>query len=173
MTSDEVIYCIEYIVNYISPRFVFYPYDLDDIKQHARMLALEAIAGFDPQSKKSTGTPEERLRAFLFHHIKMRLINLQRDKRGNKEEKKNLTQAGSIYGLDESNETYISFENDIDQYDISVMKAKILEELDVDLRHTYHKVLANLSVPKNDRDHLMKRIKEILGVKEEEYAEEV
>lgn len=167
------------MVDYLSPGFVFYPFDLDDIKQHARYEALRALKGFNPlksnkQAKPGTTSLEEKLRAFLFRHVKNRLINLQRDKRGNIEQKKNLNRAGSIYNMDESHEAQISFEEDVDKYDVADMKAKILENLDGDLRHVYHKVLANLSVPKIDRDRLFKRIKQILGVEEEiEDAEEL
>lgn len=70
-TEREVLEAIERAVGALSPSFVFGAYGLDDIKQQARLFALEALPRYDPQRP---------LFNFLCKHVRNRLINLKRDK---------------------------------------------------------------------------------------------
>ena len=72
LLDNNVMEIIESIINMIAPSFIFSYYDVDDIKQEARIFALEALKRFDPEKGE--------LRTFLLTHIKNRLINLRRDK---------------------------------------------------------------------------------------------
>jgi len=71
LLDNNVMEIIESIINMIAPSFTFSYYDVDDIKQEARIFALEALKRFDPEKGE--------LRTFLLTHIKNRLINLRRD----------------------------------------------------------------------------------------------
>lgn len=71
LSEDEVLRVIDDIVDIIAPSFVFGYYDLDDIKQEARIEGLKALADYN-------GSHD--LKNFLFVHIKFRLLNLKRNK---------------------------------------------------------------------------------------------
>lgn len=72
MTEAEVLATIEQAVDVLAPSFVAPGHDLDDVKQHGRVAALEAL---------STGRydPLRPLGSFLFVAIKRRLLNLRRE----------------------------------------------------------------------------------------------
>jgi DNA-directed RNA polymerase specialized sigma24 family protein len=166
LSETQILACINYVVDYLSPGFVFRPFDLDDVKQEGRAAALKAMPGFDQNFKKS-GTIEEKLRAYLFTHVKRRLINFKRDEHGNKEEKYMLKNyASSIYGLDDSHESQILIEEDEGAIDRKIMQEKILLNLEPEYRHDYHKMLAGTTIPKIQREKLLKRLREILGATE-------
>lgn len=63
---------IEHVVLMLCDTFPFGYFDLDDIKQEARLFALKALPRYDH---------ERNLRNFLFIHVRNRLLNLQRDKK--------------------------------------------------------------------------------------------
>lgn len=162
------------MVDYLSPGFVFRPFELEDVKQEGRAAALKALAGFDPNFKKS-GTLEEKLRAYLFGHIKKRLINFKRDQHGDKKEKYALRNyISSIYGLEDSHESQILIEDNDDTLDIKLMKEKILLELEPEYRQDFHRMMSGITIPKLQREKLLERMKQIMGVSnaEEIHTEE-
>lgn len=166
LSEARILACIDYVVDYLSPGFVFRPFDLEDVKQEGRAAALKAMPGFDPHFKKS-GTLEEKLRAYLFTHIKRRLINFKRDEHSNKPEKyllRNYT--SSIYGLEDSHESQILIEEDHNAIDVKIMRDKILGELEPEFRHDYHKMMSGITIPKLQREKLMTRLREILNAPE-------
>lgn len=69
-TEGEVLEAIEKAVKILAPSFVFGYHDLDDIKQHARMLGLLSLKKYDPSRP---------LENFVYRHIRNRLINFKRD----------------------------------------------------------------------------------------------
>lgn len=71
MTELSVLSDIEDVVKVIAPQFRFGYYTLDDIKQTARLFAIQGLENYDCQRP---------LKNFLYCHIKNRLINLRRDK---------------------------------------------------------------------------------------------
>lgn len=71
MTENQVMAAIEKIVNILAPNFKFGYYDVEDIKQEARIFGMNVMKHYDE------GRPLEN---FLYKHIKNRLINLKRDK---------------------------------------------------------------------------------------------
>jgi hypothetical protein len=72
-TQQSVLEAIERSVAILAPSFVFGPYDLDDVRQQARLYALEVLE----TDKYDASRP---LANFLYTHIRNRLINLKRDK---------------------------------------------------------------------------------------------
>lgn len=70
-SEKEVLAAIEKAVNILAPSFVFGPYGVDDIKQEARLFALQCLKKYDESRP---------LENFIYSHVKNRLINLKRDK---------------------------------------------------------------------------------------------
>jgi len=69
-TEDEVLAIIEKVVNRLAYKFKFGYHDIDDIKQEARLLALEGLQNYD------NNRPLEN---FLWTHVRNRLCNYKRD----------------------------------------------------------------------------------------------
>lgn len=162
LSEEEVLECIDYVVDYLAPGFVFRPFDLDDVKQEGRQAALKSLKGFDPNFKK-TGSLQEKLKSYIFTHVKRRLINFKRDEHGQKEDKYNLRNyASSIYGLEDSHESQILVEQNENYIDAKMVTDKILLELEVEYRHDFHKMMSGVTIPKLQREKLFARIKEII-----------
>ena len=47
MTYDQVMKQIEVVVNRISPKYTFNTYDVDDIKQEAFIICMDALQRYD------------------------------------------------------------------------------------------------------------------------------
>ena len=80
MTETEVVEAIQNVSAALT-KFKFGPYDDDDIKQQAALLALQVLENgrYDPRPGPD-GKPTRPLANFLFAHIRNRLINFKRDK---------------------------------------------------------------------------------------------
>ncbi len=76
-TEEQVLAAIERVVNMLAPSFAFGYYDVDDIKQYARLDALLSLKKYKPFNKNGKEQPLEN---FLYIRIKRRLLNLHRDK---------------------------------------------------------------------------------------------
>jgi DNA-directed RNA polymerase specialized sigma24 family protein len=61
----------EKVVGILAPSFAFGYFEVQDIKQQARIFAIEAMERYDPSRP---------LDNFLYAHVKNRLINFRRDK---------------------------------------------------------------------------------------------
>ena len=72
MTEEQVLEAIEIVVNRVAPTFKFGYYGIDDIKQEARILALDCLDRYRPSMNKP-------LTNFLYSHVRNRLINFRRD----------------------------------------------------------------------------------------------
>src|SRR5947208_703774 len=70
-TEAQVVEAIEKAVGMLAPSFAFGIYDVEDIRQEARIFAIEALPRYDGVRP---------LENFLYSHVKNRLINLRRDK---------------------------------------------------------------------------------------------
>ena len=70
MSEDEVMEIIEKIAKRLAGRFVFGYNDIEDIKQQARLIALEGLETYDQNRP---------LENFLWIHVKNRLCNYKRN----------------------------------------------------------------------------------------------
>ena len=70
MTEQEVIDQIEKVCNRIAPRYTFYGYTLDDIKQESFIICMEALSRYDENRP---------LENFLSVNLSNRLKNFVRD----------------------------------------------------------------------------------------------
>ena len=70
MTENEVVEQIEKVCNRIAPRYTFYGYTLDDIKQESFIICMEALSRYDNKRP---------LENFLAVNLSNRLKNFVRD----------------------------------------------------------------------------------------------
>ena len=73
MTEKEVLDIINSVANGLAPRYKFGYFDIEDIKQEAKIEALSALERFNPDLGVT-------LKTFLWTHVKNRLHNLKRNK---------------------------------------------------------------------------------------------
>ena len=74
MSEEEVLQVINNVANRLAGRFKFGYHDLDDMRQQARLFALEGIDRYDEKKWKKP------LENFLWTHVRNRLFNYKRDK---------------------------------------------------------------------------------------------
>ena len=129
MTEQEVVDTITLVVDRISPRYTFHGYQLDDIKQEAFILCMDALPRYDES---------RRLENFLSVHLSNRLKNFVRDNHfmTKEEPKAKVIMPGQL-----SNEDYI-----LDS------KEEYVESLDYqDMRH-----IIDIKLPANYRADYIK-----------------
>lgn len=167
LSEAELVKAIDYVVDSLAGGFVFGYFTIEDIRQEARCFALEGLRRFDPTYKQA-GTLEEKLRSFLFSHVQKRLMNLKRDKQGRNPKKHRLVYALPIDDINDVDEPNMRRDDDLhDVADLNGFKAKILQELAIEYRADYHKLLAGVSIPKTTREKLLAEIKRIIGATDE------
>lgn len=72
MTESEVLTSIDRIANGLAYKYKFGYYSIEDMKQEARIEAMDALERYDPSKGK--------LETFLWTHVNNRLYNLKRNK---------------------------------------------------------------------------------------------
>ena len=77
MTEKEVMREITSVINKIAHKYTFYGYEIDDIKQEAFIMCVDAMERYDPSRP---------LENFLSVHLSNRLKNFVRDNHFSKDE---------------------------------------------------------------------------------------
>jgi DNA-directed RNA polymerase specialized sigma24 family protein len=185
-TEAEVLAAIEKAVNILAPSFVFGYYDVEDIKQHGRMKALELLE----EDKYDPSLPLEN---FLYTHIRNRFINLRRDKLRRNDPPCRLCHSGSPCGDDGDhcpkyaswltrNQAKANIMRPLDlnhisderenrtrtrataaqEVEIDELVQRIREELPVELQATFLMMRDGVSIPKAKRVQVENAVKEIL-----------
>lgn len=154
MTEQDVMDTIELVVNRMAPRYKFYGFEVDDIKQESFLLCMDALTRYQE------GRPLEN---FLASHLSKRLKNLIRDNHFNKnddEEKKKIKMPGQL-----SNECDMHYYETfmLDQLDVSEITTLVDEKLPYEYRTNYLKMINNVHVPKKEQIELIEVIKEIVS----------
>jgi RNA polymerase sigma factor (sigma-70 family) len=152
MKKEEVINQIMTIVNRIAPKYSFNGYSVEDIKQEAFIICMDALERYDPNRP---------LENFLSVHLSNRLKNFIRDNyftKNDDESKKKLLNAQSIISHDIS----IDCNNFFDKIDISDIKQLIDKELPMSYRADYLKIISNVYVPKKRREEVISLLKQIV-----------
>lgn len=153
MTKEEVLEKINLVVGRIAPRYTFNGYEIDDIKQEAFIICMEALKRYDCKRP---------LENFLSVNLSNRLKNFIRDNyftKNETEKQKVLNPAqlafeDSIPGEDSQDEESI-----IDAQDIAVI---IDQNLPVDCRSDYLKMISDVYVPKKRKEEVVQTIQLIL-----------
>ena len=153
MTKEQVMQQIKIVVDRIAPRYTFNGYDVDDIKQEAFIICMDALDRYDPNRP---------LENFLSVHLSNRLKNFVRDNFYTKDEegKKKVMSPKSL-----SYEDYVpdkSRDHD-DTLDAQGMQNIIDKHLPPDCRADYLKLISDVYVPKKRREEIIQIIKDILA----------
>ncbi len=152
MTEQQVIDQINIVVNRISARYTFHGYELEDIKQEAFIICMDALDRYDQKRP---------LENFLAVHLSNRLKNFVRDNfyiKGEEDKKKILKPSSLSY------EDFIPaehHEND-NKIDAKSLQESIDSKLPSEYRSDYLKIINDVYVPKKRREEIIALIKELL-----------
>lgn len=151
MTHDQVMKQIEVVVNRIAPKYTFGTYGVDDIKQEAFIICMDALERYDQKRP---------LENFLSVHLSNRLKNFIRDNYYTKdeEEKKRVMRPKYLSGEDT-----LQCETSSDDYaDAKAIKNIVDKHLPPQHRADYLKIINEVYVPKKRREEILAIIKEIV-----------
>ncbi len=152
MTEQEVVDQINIVVNRISARYTFHGYEVDDIKQEAFIICMDALDRYDQKRP---------LENFLSVHLSNRLKNFVRDNfyiKG-EEEKKKILKPTSL-----PNDEFVKNDNypNDDMIDAKTLQNIIDTKLSSEYRADYLKIINDVYVPKKRREEIIAIIKELL-----------
>lgn len=152
MSEQDVISQIKVVVDRIAPKYTFYGYQADDIKQEAFIICMEALPRYDETRP---------LENFLSVHLSNRLKNFVRDNHfiKDEEEKAKVVMPGQL-----ANEEYILDSKDeyIESIDYKEMTRSLNIKLPANYRSDYIKIINNVYVPKKRKEEVLFIIKTIL-----------
>jgi RNA polymerase sigma factor (sigma-70 family) len=157
MTEQQVLDVITAVVNRIAPKYTFQGYEIEDIKQEAFLICMDALDRYDQKRP---------LENFLSVHLSNRLKNFIRDNYYVKdvdESKKKILKASSI-----SDTNIAELVNKSDPIELDEIKKIIDIHLDPSYRADYLKIINGIYVNKKRRELIMQEIVKIL--KEVDYA---
>ena len=161
MKEDEVVDLIIIICNRIAPKYTFYGYTVDDMKQEAFIICMQALEKYDP---------EYPLENFLSFILPGRLINVIRNNhfiKDSKEEKKKVAMPGQLSNEESTHYYESSMLEDMEVYELF----KIVDDkISYEHRDSYLKILNGVSVDKKSKEEVMQAIQDI--AKEAGYYED-
>ena len=155
MTEDQVMTSIEKVIKRISPKYTFYGYTLDDIKQESFLICMDALNRYDEKRP---------LENFLSVNLSNRLKNFVRDNHflAEEEEKAKIAQPGQLendHSIVDHEEKFSIPEYSIDYTDIIDL---LNTEIPASIRMDYLKIVHEVPLPKNRRQEVMDYINYIL-----------
>ena len=159
-TYDEVMDTMKRVIDRIAPKYVFYGYPINDIKQESYIICIEALERYDENRP---------LENFLSVNLSNRLKNFIRDnffivsgEDIKNEAKIKVLQPAQLdyeYNLVDNSEKYSIDDEKIDASELSNL---IDRELPSALRMDYLKLINNIYISKFSKDQIMETIDEIL-----------
>ena len=155
MTEEEVMRIIMLVINRTAPKYTFYGYSVDDIKQESFIICMDAL------NRYQEGRPLEN---FLAVHLSNRLKNFVRDNHFIKteEEKAKVQMPGQL----SNDNTVVSPQSlqakHMDHVDFKEMTKIIDIKLPAQYRSDYLKIINDIYVPKKQREEVLFIIYEIL-----------
>ena len=152
MTEQQVVDQINVVVNRMSALYTFHGYDIEDIKQEAFIICMDALDRYDQKRP---------LENFLAVHLSNRLKNFVRDNfyvKG-EDDKKRVLKPSSL-----SNEDLILTEEPVydNNIDAKNMQLIIDRKLPPEYRADYLKIINDVYVPKKRREEIIAIIMELL-----------
>ena len=152
MTREQVIDQINVVVNRIAPKYTFYGYEKDDLRQEAFIICMEALPRYDATRP---------LENFLSVHLSNRLKNFVRDNHFTKDEeqKAKVVMPGQL-----TNEEYLldTHEEYIEDLDCRQMSKVLDIKLPAEYRADYLKIINDVYVPKKRKEEVLFIIQYIL-----------
>jgi DNA-directed RNA polymerase specialized sigma subunit len=156
MNAEQVIRQINKVVNRIAPKYVFYGYEVDDLKQESFIICMEALPRYD------SARPLEN---FLSVHLSNRLKNFVRDNHfvnaedSDKVKVMKPAQLDHEHGLVDGQQRFAIRDEQIDYRDM----IKIIDrKLPAQYRMDYLKMQNDVYVSKQRREEITIVIYEIL-----------
>lgn len=156
MTELEVVSKITLVVDRIAPKYAFYGYSVDDIKQEAFIICIEALNRYDPSRP---------LENFLSVNLSNRMKTFVRDNyftSSTNEDRKKLAQPAQLDfedSLIDQKEKYSISYDDLDRKEIY----KVIDaNLPASMRLDYLKMLNDVYVCKQRRAEIIETISEVL-----------
>lgn len=155
MTEQEVVDQIEKVCNRIAPRYTFYGYTLDDIKQEAFIICMEALNRYD------NSRPLEN---FLSVNLSNRLKNFVRDNHYIQSDDLDRVRVLKPAQLDHENAVVDNKDNNIsyDSIEYKNMADIIDVKIPASLRLDYLRMINDVYITKQRREELVEIIQEIL-----------
>lgn len=151
MTEKEVMDKIQIVIERISRKYVFRGHDLDDIKQQAFIICMEALDRYDETRP---------LENFLSHNLSNRLKNFVRDNYYTKKDAEKKKKLMRPVELTPDNPEF-SYTANEDFVDFSLL-AKIIDvELPAKYRVNYIKLVNGVHLPKSEKNELINVIRGI------------
>jgi len=164
MTEQQVIDQIEKVCNRIAPKYTFYGYTADDLKQESFIICMEALHRYDESRP---------LENFLSVNLSNRLKNFVRDNHfyaGDNEERIKLMQPAQLEyenNIVDVNNPYTTSYEDIELRDMAKL---INEHMPAHIRMDYLKMINDVYITKQKKEDIIGIILEIL--REYGYEEE-
>jgi RNA polymerase sigma factor (sigma-70 family) len=154
MSMEEVTKQIHVVINRIAPKYTFSGYDIDDIKQEAFIICMDALERYDNKRP---------LENFLSVHLSNRLKNFIRDNFYTKDEedKKRVLKPKSLSSEDYIPSSYHSCDPN-DKIDAKNIQVILDQYLPSSYRADYLKLINDVYVPKKRREELISIIKELV-----------
>lgn len=156
MDRESVMTCINNVIDRISPRYVFYGYPIQDIKQEAFMICMEALRRYD------CSRPLEN---FLAVHLSNRLKNFIRDNHFlSKEDEKRVKvmQPAQLQNEDTIVDEKEKYSINYDRIDYSEMQKIVDSRLPASYRLDYLKLVNDVYISKTRREEITQLIEDIL-----------
>jgi len=177
MTESEVVDTINKVIDRVAHKFTFSHYDIEDIKQEAFMIAMDALPRYDEVRP---------LENFLAVHVSNRLKNFKRDHYYRQESierhlnregeykpsierrikdhisKKHLMEPINLEYVKDEGEKNMSVEHDfIEEMEIKELISLVDEHLPANMRSDYLKILHDVYVPKQRREEIYETLRTI------------
>tara|TARA_Y100000114_G_scaffold42995_1_gene38363 strand:+ start:1716 stop:2234 length:519 start_codon:yes stop_codon:yes gene_type:complete len=156
MTEEQVINTITTVCDRISPKYTFYGYTVDDIKQESFIICIEALNRYEE------GRPLEN---FLSVNLSNRLKTFMRDNYftgSSNENRKKVFQPAQLDYEDHIVDDKGLFSNSYDGLDMKEMIKAVDKHIPASLRMDYLKIINDIYVAKQRRQEIIDTIKEIL-----------
>lgn len=151
MTEIEVIAIMQKVVSKIAPRYVTRGYSLEDMKQEAIIMCMEAMPRFDG---------ERPLENFLSVHVSNRMKNFLRDNVKVKDEEK--YKVVNPAQLTQDIEVLYDEDDFYERLDYKDMASIVDENMPAAMRMDYLKMVNDFYVPKQRREEITYFIKDLL-----------
>ena len=152
MTKEQVVAQINIVVNRIAPKYTFYGYQRDDLKQEAFIICMEALPRYDENRP---------LENFLSVHLSNRLKNFVRDNhfQADEDEKAKVVMRGQL-----ANEEYLldKREEYVENIDYKEMSKVLDLKLPANHRSDYLKIINDVYVPKKKKEEVLFIVQTIL-----------
>jgi DNA-directed RNA polymerase specialized sigma24 family protein len=181
-SEAEVLATIEVVVRVLAPQFKIPGFGIDDIAQELRVMGMEALPRYDPRRP---------LPNFLYSHMRKRIINFRRDhltrtdspcrqcRDGIQHEPGPRCEAHKKWAVRQDRKKALQMTPQFDQElfdpgmpgDVTVEDAatkELLElvdqQLPVELRTSYLKMRAGVTIPPKRREQVEEAVREIIGM---------